>query len=590
MPNEEALRDGSVSVFQGRVVVTDPSGGGRPAVLEPGPGLKLYVNGQEFSQPVEVTSSDDIKVELMSEPGEVTVKVEITPDGLEAKAMLDIIPETHFLLLNSGPRQHLMLQTKKETKFPRVEPALIEQALREKGVFVGIDKQAIASLAAEGAAKPKIVARGRPPVPGQDARIELKFEDQQNHKLPTSEEQRVDWRELRSIPTVETGDELAVKHQPVLGQPGLSVTGEPIRPKVPLDVELVAGEGVEIVNKGLKAVATRSGRPVFSRGKLEVYPLLVADRGVNLASGNIKFNGDVLVRGNVDETMSVCAGGNIEVTGSCTHANLTAGGQIVVRQNMIGGTALAGGIGVVHIRCQNWWKELAGGLEACAAALTQIETHPQLGPAATKQGWGRMLSKLLDTKFRYLSGLISDLTAAYREVCGVVTADIDSMLGLLRETLSRRGVLQISSVNQVWGLAQQVRRLVDNLMDLPGSGLSFAANYVQGARVEASGDIIIRGKGCYQSYLYAGCSVRVDGQPGIVRGGVVQARERIAVHEVGSTGGSPTLLKVDAGGTIVVGKVHANVTIQVGESYHKFQDTDQGIVARINEEGLLALH
>ncbi|NLG85716.1 MAG: DUF342 domain-containing protein, partial [Firmicutes bacterium] len=200
------------------------------------------------------------------------------------------------------------------------------------------------------------------------------------------------------------------------------------------------------------------------------------------------------------------------------------------------------------------------------------------------------LSKLLDTKFRYLSGLISDLTAAYREVCGVVTADIDSMLGLLRETLSRRGVLQISSVNQVWGLAQQVRRLVDNLMDLPGSGLSFAANYVQGARVEASGDIIIRGKGCYQSYLYAGCSVRVDGQPGIVCGGVVQARERIAVNEVGSTGGSPTLLKVDAGGTIVVGKVHANVTIQVGESYHKFQDTDQGIVARIDEEGLLALH
>ena len=250
MPNEETLRDGSASVFQGHVVVTDPSGTGRPAVLEPGPGLILYVNGEEVSQPVEVTSSDDVQVELMAEPGEVKVRVEVTDNGLEAKAALDLVPETRFCLVDSRPRQQLVLQTKKESQPPLVAPLLIEQALQEKGVFVGVDKRAIASLAAEGSGTPKLVARGRSPVPGQDARIELKFEDQQNHKLPGSEELRVDWRELRSIPTVETGDELAVKHKAVLGQPGLSVSGQPISPQVPMDVELVAGEGVQIVNGG----------------------------------------------------------------------------------------------------------------------------------------------------------------------------------------------------------------------------------------------------------------------------------------------------------------------------------------------------
>ena len=590
MPNEETLRDGSASVFQGRVVVTDPSGSGRPAVLEPGPGLKLYLNGREISQPVEVTSGDDIQVELMSEQGQVTVRVEIAADGLEAKAALDLIPATRFCLLDSGPRQHLLLGTKAESKAPKVELELIEQALQEKGVFVGVDMRAVASLAAKATGNPIVVARGQPPVPGQDARIELKFEDQQNQKLPGSEELRVDWRELRSIPTVEIGDELAVKHRPVLGRPGLSVTGQPISPRVPMDVELVAGEGVGIVNGGLKAVAARGGRPVFARGKLEVYPLLVADRGVNLASGNIKFSGDVLVRGNVDETMSVCAGGNIEVAGNCTHASLTAGSQIVVRQNIIGGTVLAGGVGVVHMRCQNWWEELANGLEACASALTQIEEHPELGSAAARQGWGRVLSKLLDTKFSHLPARLRDLMAAYREVSGIVTAEIDGVLALLRENLSRRGALQISSVGQVWGLAKQVRRLVDSLTGLSGGGLSLSASYIQGARVEASGDIIVRGKGCYQSYLYAGYCVRVDGRPGIVRGGVVQALERIVVNEAGSGGGSPTLLKVGAGGTIVAGKVHANVTIQVGEAHHKFQDSDQGIVARMDQEGVLVLH
>jgi len=589
LAKEQAVRDGSVSVFQGRVIVTDPSGSGRTAILEPGPGLKLYVNGVRVTEPREVTSKDELEVRLLTEPGQATVKVEVSPDGLEAKATLDWVPEKHFRLLDSGPRQHLVLATKAESKPPKIEPELIEQALQEHGVFVGIDKKAIASMAAAGISEPKVVAKGRPATPGQDARIELKFEKQPNKNLPDSES-RVDWREIRSIPSVESGDELAIKHPPVLGKPGLSVTGEPLAPTVPVDIELVAGEGVEIVNRGLSAIATRSGRPVFARGKLEVFPLLVAERGVNLASGNIKFNGDVLVKGNVDETMSVCAGGNIDVAGSSTHAGITAGGQVTIRKNVIGGVVRAGGIGVVHLRCQEWWEELAQGLEDCAAALTQIDKHPDLGPAATRQGWGRILSRLLDTKFSHLPARLYDLTAAYREVSGIVTSEVDDVLSVLRETLSRRGVLQIDNIGHMWNLTKQVKKISDNLKDLSEAGLSFSADYVQGARVEASGDIIVRGKGCYQAFLYAGYCVRVDGQPGIVRGGVVQAHERIVVNEAGSSGGSPTLLKVNSGGTIVAGKVHPNVTVQVGKAQHKFQELDQGIVARMDQDGVLVLH
>jgi uncharacterized protein (DUF342 family) len=590
LPSEKVFRDGSASVFQGRVVVTDPVEKGQPAILEPGPGLKLYIDGIEVTKPTEVTSQQNIQVQLMSEPGQVTVRVEISADGLEAKAMLDVVPETIFHLADSRPQRYLVLRTKLEKKMPSVKPEIIEQALQEKGVFIGIDKSAITSMIAQKTGRPVVVARGKEPIAGQDARIELQFEDQLDKKLPSSEQLKVDWREHRHIPTVVAGDVLAIKHQPVLGQPGLSVTGVPISPRVPIDVELKAGEGADIVDGGLKAIATRSGRPVFVRGRVEVCPLLVAKHGVNLASGNIKFSGDVLIRGNVDETMSVSVGGNIEVIGSCTHANLAAGGQIVVHQNIIGGATLAGGLGVVHMRCRNWWEELANGLEDCAAALTQIEGHPELGQAAAKQGWGRVLSKLLDTKFFYLSARLRDLAAAYREVSGIVTADIDEALALLKKSLNRPGVLQVANVGQVWGLVQQVRRIVNNLADLTEGGLSIQASYVQGARLEASGDIVIHGKGCYQSYLYAGCSVRVNGRPGIVRGGIVQAQKRISVNEAGSSGGSPTRLKVDSGGTIVLEKVYPNVTIQVGGASHKFIDTDQGIVARIDDEGVLVLH
>jgi len=589
LAEERQVRDGSVSVFQGRVIVTDESGGGQRAVLEPGPGLKLYVNEIEVTGPREVSSKDKIRIELQSKPGQAEVKVNISADGLTAEARLDLIPETRFYLEDSVPRQHLILSTREELHLPQVEARTIEQALREKGVFVGIDQKAIQALISQDTGKAKIVAKGKLPVPGQDARIELKFKARQQ-MLPDEEEHKVNWRELMVIPTVETGDELAIKHPPILGKPGVTVTGEPLDPKVPLDVELVAGEGAKVVNGGSRVVATRSGRPVYSRGKLEVYPLLVAEKGVNLASGNIKFNGDVLVRGNVDETMAVSAEGNIEVAGDSTHANLTAGGQVYVRRNVIGGIVRSGGVDVVHLRMKESWGQLVQGLEDCATALTQISKHPELGPAASRQGWGRVMSRLLDTKFAYLPPLVNEIAGAYREVAGIIGKEMDNALSSFQQAVSRRGVLQINGVHQIWDLVNQARRIVNDLKDTTEEEVSFTANYVQGARVEASGDIIITGKGCYQSYLYAGRSVRLEGIPGIMRGGVVQAGERIVVSEAGSPRGSPTLLKVDRGGTVVAKKVHPNVTIQVGTRQHKFQETEQGIHARLDREGTLLLY
>ena len=143
MAEKEVVRDGSASVFQGRVIVVEPRGGGRQAVLEPGPGLKLYVNEAEITEPREVTSSDKIRVELMSEPGQISVQVVLSSDGLKAKAGLDLVPGSQYYLVDSGPRQHLVLTTKAEPQMPPVKPELVEQALQEKGVFVGIDKKAI---------------------------------------------------------------------------------------------------------------------------------------------------------------------------------------------------------------------------------------------------------------------------------------------------------------------------------------------------------------------------------------------------------------------------------------------------------------
>ena len=103
-------------------------------------------------------------------------------------------------------------------------------------------------------------------------------------------------------------------------------------------------------------------------------------------------------------------------------------------------------------------------------------------------------------------------------------------------------------------------------------------------------DIIISGKGCYQSNIFAGPVVQVDGQPGIVRGGIIQAQDRIVAKEAGSSGGSPTVLIVGSTGTIVLKKAHPNVTIQIGDTAYKFVDGDENVSARMDDDGILSLH
>ena len=55
-----------------------------------------------------------------------------------------------------------------------------------------------------------------------------------------------------------------------------------------------------------------------------------------MASGNIQFDGSVVIQGDVAKGMSVKATGDIEVAGIVEMASLEAGGNITVKSGVIG--------------------------------------------------------------------------------------------------------------------------------------------------------------------------------------------------------------------------------------------------------------
>ncbi len=218
-------------------------------------------------------------------------------------------------------------------------------ALLKKGEIVyGVNQEVIEkiSLAPKefGYEKPILIARGKPPVNGENSRIEYLFEKDGEEKplFENSENQNIDFREFNLIVNVSKDQELAKKIPPTAGEPGINVKGEEIPQKSGKDIKLPLGKNVspKETDKGTFIVAEIDGRPQIKGGKIYVLPIYETRSDVDYSVGNIDFVGMVIVGGWVRDGFSINARGDIEIHGGVEGANLEAGGDITIRSGVQG--------------------------------------------------------------------------------------------------------------------------------------------------------------------------------------------------------------------------------------------------------------
>ena len=171
------------------------------------------------------------------------------------------------------------------------------------------------------------IARGIKPIDGKDAEII------QNAKLPENknenEQRRIDYKDIQKLINVKKGDLLLTKKLATKGVPGLTVTNVVVHPKEGKDIEIKILEGVVTDAEGKKYYASQDGYLEYKNNTIAVYPLYTV-KEVNYATGNIKFNGTVLVKGDVLSGFEVYAQRDIIVNGICEDCILNAGGDITV--------------------------------------------------------------------------------------------------------------------------------------------------------------------------------------------------------------------------------------------------------------------
>lgn len=214
---------------------------------------------------------------------------------------------------------------------------LILQKLRAKNVTRGINEDLLDALEGERDYNtPYIIAEGEPAIDGEPATVAYMFQTEKDTRPEIDAEGNVNYKKLNVIANVKQGQMLAKLTPVTPGKEGVNLYGEPIPAREPKPVKLRYGKNTEINSDKTELYAACDGLVKIFEGKVIVNNVYEVPNNVGPSTGNVEFEGSIIVHGNVLTGFSVKAKGDLEVLGAVEGADIESGGNIVLHAGIQG--------------------------------------------------------------------------------------------------------------------------------------------------------------------------------------------------------------------------------------------------------------
>lgn len=210
-------------------------------------------------------------------------------------------------------------QVQNEELVPTLE--MVQEALAEKGVTYGIDKQALIDGIENGGSGNITAAQGKPPENGKDAYIERCFDLGEKGRPVANKYDQVDYKNLNLFVIAHKDDVLARRVLQTTGIAGVNVFGDEVPAKNGKPKPLPNGKHTRVENEN-EVVADLDGQIVDNGTKISIDPQLSINGDVGLSTGNIDFIGGVHISGSVQAGFVVKATGDIEIKGMVSGATV----------------------------------------------------------------------------------------------------------------------------------------------------------------------------------------------------------------------------------------------------------------------------
>jgi len=181
-----------------------------------------------------------------------------------------------------------------------------------------------------------VIATGRQPINGKKAWVEYFFDIDQSEKI-NCEQIKTEKKKNAIVNYVKKGDIIAIKHSPTKGENGLDVLGNEIFAFPGDNLFITSGKNVLYEEQTSRFIAEIEGIVKLNDKIITIDELLIIQTNVNMESGDINFEGAVIIEGSVLDGLSVVARDDIEIKGSVEGARIhSKNGSITIKSGIAG--------------------------------------------------------------------------------------------------------------------------------------------------------------------------------------------------------------------------------------------------------------
>jgi uncharacterized protein len=288
------------------------------------PGKNLYCRAEQgsvryFAQVGGVVVVAGNTLQILSLDADAGITARISPDKLAATFHLKPAHGSGRPLAEADLRE---LLTRQKIRF-----GIQEDALRE-----GLE------ACRQGKSAEVTAALGRAARAGTPGEIEYFFnrELQGPIFMAPGPDGKINYRDIKWVPNVAKDQLLARLRPTVPGVDGMDVFGEPIRAPQPPPVYLVAGPNVRAEKDDTEFLSEINGRVQMNGSLLAVMNVYVVNSDVDYRSGNVRFEGNVLVTGAVRKGFEVEATGDVVVLQNAEPCRIKAGRDVFIHGGVLG--------------------------------------------------------------------------------------------------------------------------------------------------------------------------------------------------------------------------------------------------------------
>ncbi len=244
--------------------------------------------------------------------------------------------------------------------------------LHYEGIQYGILQEEIRQEFALGHLHIFPVARGKPPLAGEDGKVTELFQRRRNMRLEVQNGSDVDFGQDVQLQPIRKGAVICLIRLPKAGTDGMDVTGQVIPCPQAVGARVPRGKNTVIGRGGQALTANVDGILYIENDQFCIHEQKIIDGDVDQFQGALQVSGNLYIGGNVDGGVDIEASGEIVINGRMGEARVVStGGTVRVQKGIYGvnGRTLLTAAGQVQSPVVEW-AEIDAGTSVIAETVS----------------------------------------------------------------------------------------------------------------------------------------------------------------------------------------------------------------------------